>query len=258
MVIECGWFRTAVGGESGACCEDGGEGHMRESVSKAHELSGRRLVAFDFDGTLADTKPQIVRVARQVLLERGLTDEQLVDVDEIIGPPFPQAFMMVFGLSENDASDVTDAYRAIYARLGPKAWPLFDGVTKLLQRLKDRGKVLATVSSKRLEILRRGLVDNGILESFDVVLGSDSDRPQTKAQALLEAIESCGMGVEDAVMVGDRRYDVEVACTCNVPCVGVEFGHTAKPGELERARASVVVSTVDELSDVLLGEAAKN
>ena len=163
---------------------------MRESVSKAHELSGRRLVAFDFDGTLADTKPQIVRVARQVLLERGLTDEQLVDVGEIIGPPFPQAFMMVFGLSENDASEVTDAYRAIYARLGPKAWPLFDGVTKLLQRLKDRGKVLATVSSKRLEILRRGLVDNGILESFDVVLGSDSDRPQTKAQALLEAIES--------------------------------------------------------------------
>ena len=64
------------------------------------------------------------------------------------------------------------------------------------------------------------------------------------------------MGVEDAVMVGDRRYDVEVACTCNVPCV--ELGHTAKPGELERARASVVVSTVDELSDVLLGEAAKN
>ena len=72
MVIECGWFRTAVGGESGACCEDGGEGHMRESVSKAHELSGRRLVAFDFDGTLADTKPQIVRVARQVLLERKM------------------------------------------------------------------------------------------------------------------------------------------------------------------------------------------
>ena len=31
-----------------------------------------------------------------------------------------------------------------------------------------------------------------------------------------------GMGVEDAVMVGDRRYDVEAARTCNVPCVGVE------------------------------------
>lgn len=66
------------------------------------------------------------------------------------------------------------------------------------------------------------------------------------------------MGVEAAVMVGDRRYDVEVACTCNVPRVGVELGHTAKPGELERAKANVVVSTVDELSDVLLGEAAKN
>ena len=66
------------------------------------------------------------------------------------------------------------------------------------------------------------------------------------------------MGVEDAVMVGDRRYDVETARTCNVPCVGVELGHTAKPGEFECATASVIVSTVDELSDVLLGEVAEN
>jgi len=40
--------------------------------------------------------------------------------------------------------------------------------------------------------------------------------------------------------------------------VGVEFGHTVKSGELECATASVIVSTVDELSDILLGEAAKN
>ena len=79
-----------------------------------------------------------------------------------------------------------------------------------------------------------------------------------RGQCCVSVAGEVGMGVEDAVMVGDRRYDVEVACTCNVPCVGVELGHTAKPGELERARASVVVSTVDELSDVLLGEVAKN
>ncbi len=66
------------------------------------------------------------------------------------------------------------------------------------------------------------------------------------------------MGVEDAVMVGDRRYDVEAARTCNVPCVGVELGHTAKSGELECATASVIVSTVDELPDVLLGGVAEN
>ena len=79
-----------------------------------------------------------------------------------------------------------------------------------------------------------------------------------RGQCCVSVAGEVGMGVEDAVMVGDRRYDVDAARTCNVPCVGVEFGHTAKPGELERARASVVVSTVDELSDVLLGEAAKN
>lgn len=79
-----------------------------------------------------------------------------------------------------------------------------------------------------------------------------------RGQCCVSVAGEVGMGVEDAVMVGDRRYDVEAARTCNVPCVGVELGHTAKSGELECATASVIVSTVDELPDVLLGGAAKN
>lgn len=79
-----------------------------------------------------------------------------------------------------------------------------------------------------------------------------------RGQCCVSVAGEVGMGVEDAVMVGDRRYDVEAARTCNVPCVGVELGHTAKSGELECATASVIVSTVDELPDVLLGGVAEN
>ena len=79
-----------------------------------------------------------------------------------------------------------------------------------------------------------------------------------RGQCCVSVAGEVGMGVEDAVMVGDRRYDVEAARTCNVPCVGVELGHTAKSGELECATASVIVSTVDELPDVLLGRVAEN
>ena len=44
------------------------------------EAASRRLVLFDFDGTLADTVPVITRTARRVLLGHGLTDETLGDL----------------------------------------------------------------------------------------------------------------------------------------------------------------------------------
>ena len=54
------------------------------------------------------------------------------------------------------------------------------------------------------------------------------------------------------VMVGDRKYDVEGAAACGLPCVGVEFFGYARPGELAEAGAAAVVSDAAELERWLL------
>ncbi len=107
---------------------------------EAADVTGRRLVIFDFDGTLANTVPVIVRTARTVLARHGLTDDDMGDLTRLVGPPFPQAYSLVYGFSEDEAAQITAEYRAIYRTIGPEAWPLFDGVAGLLRRLRAAGR----------------------------------------------------------------------------------------------------------------------
>ena len=217
------------------------------------EAASRRLVLFDFDGTLADTVPVITRTARRVLLEHGLTDETLGDLTRLVGPPFPQAYSLVYGFSAEEAAQITEEYRAIYRSLGAEAWPLFDGVRELLEALRAAGRLTAVASSKRMELVQVALADNGVTDLFDVRLGKASDAVSSKAGLIERALDELGVSPDEAVMVGDRHHDVEAAAEVGVPCVGVTYGGASLPGELERAGACAVVDTVDELARVLLG-----
>ena len=217
------------------------------------DVTGRALVLFDFDGTLADTVDGICATARTVLRAHGVPEGELARVSQIIGPPFPQAFSLVFGLSEEEAAQVTAEYRAIYQDLGIKGWPLYPGMRALLEELRAAGRRLAVASSKREALVIKAVADNGVSDLFDIVLGKKSDDQVSKAQTIVRAIDGLGLAPSDAVMVGDRHHDVEAAAACGVPCVGVTYGGTAEPGELEAAGACAVAASVDELRRVLLG-----
>ena len=222
-------------------------------MHETRALATRDVVIFDFDGTIADTKAGIITTATTVLRAWGVSEDDLARVGELIGPPFPQAYEQVFGLSHEDAVEVTRRYRAIYTQCGVEAWPIFDGVGPLLRELRACGRRLAVASSKMTSLVRRGLADNGVLDLFELVCAKDDDEQTTKAESIAGVLSSFGVRPEDAVMVGDRFHDVEAALACGVPCVGVRYGDTSAPGELEDAGAAAVAQTVDELRGILLG-----
>ena len=68
--------------------------------------------------------------------------------------------------------------------------------------------------------------------------GKQSDAQQGKAATLAAVLEELGVAADDAVMVGDRHFDVDAALACGVPCVGVTYGGTAPFGELDQAGAA--------------------
>lgn len=217
------------------------------------DLTHKKLIVFDFDGTLVDSMPGIVAVARSVMHDHGWSDEELGDMTRLVGPPFPQAFTAVYGISETEAEQITAEYRGVYANLGRDGWPLFDGMGNLLRDLKAAGKLLGTASSKREFLLERGLTTNGIRDLFDYPMAKKSDHGDSKEAALGRVLAAAGVDAADAVMVGDRRFDAEAASSWGVECVGVLFGHTAPCSELEGAGCVAVAETVDELRSVLLG-----
>lgn len=224
-----------------------------DEVVMVPPLSERPCVLFDFDGTLADTKPAIVDTARRVLREWGMTDDEIADPGRLVGPPFPAAFSIVYGMSDEDAAEVTRRYRAIYAKLGLETHMLFDGMAELLQSLKAAGRRLAITTSKREETAHTMLADNGVEQLFDVIVGQTDPTRADKTTLLGDTLAALGCSADEAVMVGDRFYDVEGAAANGVPCVGVYLGGTAPKGELEAAGAAACAHSVEGLGKVLLG-----
>lgn len=217
------------------------------------ELSSRPCVIFDFDGTIADTKRMICKVATQVLLEFGFTEEQIGDPTPLVGPPFPHAFCDIYGVSEDEAIAITARYREIYNVIGPEAWPLFEGIPELLANLRRGGKKLAIASSKGHGTLMQAIYDNHLDESFDVISGKTADGSDTKEAAIMRVMAELGREADECVMVGDRCFDVEAAHACGIPCVGVLYGASCPRSELEGAHADAIAETIRELEGLLLG-----
>ena len=190
--------------------------------------------------------------AEKVLREWGMSDEEIGDAGRLVGPPFPGAFTEVYGMSPEDAAEVTRRYRAVYVTLGPDSHPLFDGIPELLRDLKAAGRRVATASAKRQTMVSAILEEMCVADLFDVVIGQTDPTRSEKATLVAQALEGLGCSADEAVMVGDRFYDVEGALANDVPCVGVRYGNTSAPGELEHAGAAVVVDSVAALRRVLL------
>ena len=220
----------------------------------ASDLTACRYALFDFDGTLADTAPGIVEAATETLAEWGMTREQMGDVARLVGPALPGAFRLVYGVSEADDAELTARYRARYELLGPESYPLFPGMAELLDRLREAGWHLAVATSKRQHRCEAMLGALGVRDRFEVVCGQADgvkDKPTLIGRALAELHAPADM----AVMVGDRKYDVEGAAANGIACAGVHFGSTPR-SELEDAGATVVVDSVAELAEALLGRRA--
>lgn len=216
-------------------------------------LGGRTCVIFDFDGTLADTTDAIIACARVALTEHGMDEEQMGDLHRLIGPPFPQGYSMVYGMSAEDPARVCERYRHLYRALGPRGHRLYPGVRELLEELRAGGRRLAIASSKMDYMVRPMLQDNGVLGMFEAVSAQVDPAHADKPYLIGRALELLGATPDQAVMVGDRHYDIAGAARLGVPAVGVVFG-TAPRSELEEAGATAVVESVDQLRRVLTGE----
>ena len=180
----------------------------------------------------------------------GIAEEDLGDLTRLVGPPFPQAYSQVYGLSEADAAEVTRRYRARYEEGGGAGWPLFEGIPDILEVLHAYGKLVAIASSKRHDLVMRQVRDNGLAEVFDAICGKGGPTRRVRSPRSSSAIPH-SRSTERAVAMMPRDLDVIAAGHVGIPCVGVLWGGTAPRAELEDAHAAAVADTVADLEALL-------
>ena len=215
-----------------------------------------RAVLFDWDGTVADTRPGIFNSVRYAIGQYGIADRPDDELRYFIGPPLYDGFEHVFGVSPELANELTDTYRVYYRDKGIFECNVYDGVGDLLRELHDAGVKTAVVSSKPKEFLDRLVEHFGLAEHLDAVVGPAMDNHNSNKTVLVnQALKELMLLPSTVAMIGDRHFDMEGAKAAGVNAVGVLYGYGTEE-ELCAAGADAVCEQVADLRGVLLQHCA--
>ena len=213
---------------------------------------------FDLDGTLTDSQEGIIKSVQYALSFFGIEEHDLQKLTPFLGPPLKKSFMEFYGFSQEDAEKAIALYRERFAPIGIFENSVYPGIPDLLERLKEKGMLLAVASSKPECYVRQILAHFDIEKYFDVVVGSELDGSRSqKEEVVEEALKRLGIltvPIEKrksvCVMIGDRKFDLQGAKAHFLTGVGAGYGY-ASAGELEEEGADYIAETVEKLAQYL-------
>ena len=211
----------------------------------------KRYILFDLDGTLTDPMVGITSSVQYALSKFGISVRYLKELIPFIGPPLTESFQQYYGFTEEQAREGVKYYREYFAPRGIFENEIYPGVQQMLLELSEAGFILILATSKPKvyaeQILRHFAID----EYFRLVVGSELDGTRVhKDEVIRYALNVCGIRAEEALMVGDRRHDMEGASACGVESVGVLYGYGSRQ-ELTEAGAGHLAESVKELKEFL-------
>ena len=218
-----------------------------------------RYLLFDLDGTITKSEEGIFNCIKYALDWAGIPYPEQSVFRSFIGPSLYDSFVREFGMDDAKAKEMVAKYRERYNVVGLFEAEVNNEVEDTLRSLKERGCVLSVATSKQTEPTLRILEKFGVRKYFDVVVGSNPDGTGSdKKNIISQVLESLKKDhdlteemIQDgqAVMIGDRRYDIEGGKACGLQTIGVLYGYGSRE-EFEAAGADHIVETPDEILEL--------
>lgn len=214
---------------------------------------GPALVLCDLDGTLIDSARGIFACIEHALAALALVPPPRSELRHWIGPPLWHSFSGLIGDDPVRVQQAIDHYRQRFHQHGWREHRVYDGIDAALTELVDAGRTLAVVTSKPLPQARRIVASLPFAHHVAGIYGPDPDDHQhTKDALVAAALAELGAGGRDAVMIGDRRFDMEGARANRITALGVLWGFGSR-AELETAGADVVAAQPAQLPALIAG-----
>lgn len=213
----------------------------------------KKAAIFDFDGTLCDTGVGVKKSAKFALDAFGIPCPDWEELDFFIGPPLLVTFQEKFDQTVAQADLLVKKYRERYTNIGLYESEFYDGIADLLKSLKAQGIKLGIASSKPINYVEELLIKADLINLFDYVSAvSFTADCETKQSIITRCLAELGVEPQDAVMVGDRFYDIDGARETGCESIGVQWGFGSK-FELIESGATFIVDKPQDIEAVVLG-----
>lgn len=212
---------------------------------------------FDLDGTVIDSGEGVKKSVLYALDRLGFPPIDWDKLDPFLGPPLPYSFHTFAGVPEKDCGKAVEYYREFYRGQGAMfMYSVYAGMPEALKELKAAGYKLALATSKPQPFAEQLMQREGLFDCFSAIVGSDLEE-KTRAKKV-DVIRACltelGAAPEEALMIGDRKYDILGAAEAGIASMGITFGYGDRK-ELEDAKADYICESVSDLLKRLLTDA---
>lgn len=213
-------------------------------------LHGKRLVAFDLDGTLIDSVPDLAVAVQQALdkLDLPLPTEERVRDWVGNGAPVLVERALTWALGHPPEDDLQaralDAFMEYYAAAPNALTTLYPGVKTALEALHQAGFTFALITNKPERFIKPILEHFGLLEWFSLWVGGDTlAEKKPSPLPLLHIAAACNVAPSECLMVGDSRHDVEAGKAAGFATLALPYGYN-HGDPIELSQPDVVLSSL--------------
>ena len=209
-----------------------------------------KYIIFDFDGTIGDSQALIVKTLQDTMRKRGLEVKSDVECAATIGLRLDEAFVQLFEMSAEEGMACAETYRVIFEENKQHliVQP-FPHVLETIHTLHRQGYQLAIASSRGSDSLFGYVKQMGIEDCISSIIAGDLvEHVKPAPDMVFKALEEMNGTVEEALVVGDMTYDVDMAHNAGAKACAVTYGNAARE---ELKNAEYIIDDFAELLDIL-------
>lgn len=210
-------------------------------------------IIFDFDGTLVDTAPLIVKTMQNAIREMNLPDRTVAECRATIGLRLEDIPKVLWPELKDIGTEYARTYRRIFDELKrPLNVSCFPGVVETLGVLHDSGYRMAIASSRSRQSLEEYVELFRLDECFEMLVGgNDVNHGKPDPEPVLSILDAKGWSAGETLVVGDAAVDIQMGKAAGTPTCAVTYGNGTAI-ELESAHPDFTVSEFSDLNRVLL------
>jgi phosphoglycolate phosphatase len=214
-------------------------------------LSSVRALIFDLDGTLIDSKQDLIHSVNAMLRELGRGELPAETISGYIGHGAPQLVARALGdgSTEEQRQRALQFFLSYYEEHKMDTTSAYPGVPETLQKLSSMP--MAVLTNKPVRISVRILEAMGLAKYFQAIYGGNSF--QTKKPDPLGAttiLRELNAEPREALLVGDSEVDVQTARNAGTLAAAVNYGfgvhdRAAHPADIYLERFAELATVLD-------------
>lgn len=183
------------------------------------------LIVFDWDGTIIDSQAHILSCMKQAFASADHMVPTDQDIRHIIGLSLASAIRKLDeSLDDAEVNRIGDLYRQHFFSESAQPSELFAGAANTIEDLHAQGYFLAVATGKGRRGLDIALETTGLGQYFHITRCADETRSKPDPLMLDEILTDLDLQAEQAVMVGDTSYDVDMARNIRMDSIAVTYG----------------------------------